>query len=184
MEWAGSHVYSSLFICWGAMAALYYYYGIPKHTTEAKVSGVYRHHIEQSGFPLTCGFDDYFYAIHSRHAEIRYNDCSGRVNDGKEIELYVLASSSECGPYLLQSHNGRKVFVIGHAEYDSDTLRLEYLRDQNRGINPQPPHNYFPKEDTNKMPQMNWRAHGMLLFTNWINYYVYQATPYRLEEIG
>ncbi|MEM9423452.1 MAG: homoserine O-succinyltransferase, partial [Spirochaetota bacterium] len=168
-------VYSSLFICWGAMAALYYYYKIPKHMTNRKISGVYHHRVENFKFPLTRGFDDYFYAIHSRHAEIRRTDL--------HHDLCLLSSSSEGGLYLLQSQNGRKVFVTGHAEYDLETLKKEYLRDQERRMSPKLPQNYFPENDTQQTPLMSWRAHATLLFSNWINYYVYQQTPYRLEEI-
>ncbi len=190
-DWAEHYVYSSLFICWGAMAALYHYYGIAKHLTARKVCGVYRHCVENSAFPLTRGFDDHFYAIHSRHAELRREDLDA-VNPagaragaqaGANGELCLLSSSPEGGLYLLQTRNGRKVFVTGHAEYDPDTLKQEYLRDQERDMDPDIPRNYFPENDIDKVPYVTWRAHATLLFSNWINYYVYQETPYRLEEI-
>ena len=178
-DWAEHNVYSALYICWGAMAALYHFYGIQKHPTQKKISGVYRHGLETAQQPLTRGFDDYFYAIHSRHAEVRRTDIEAVLHR----ELLLLASSEEGGLYLLQSRNGRKVFVTGHAEYDIDTLKNEYLRDQQRSRNPDIPCNYFPQEDTAQLPYMSWRAHATLLFSNWINYYVYQETPYSLAEI-
>ncbi|WGK70399.1 homoserine O-succinyltransferase [Candidatus Haliotispira prima] len=180
-DWAEHHVYSTLYICWGAMAALYHFYGVPKHRTTRKVSGVYRHHLENPGYSLTRGFDDYFHAIHSRHAEVRREDIEN--NPRASDQLVLLSYSPEGGLYLLQNNNGRKVFVTGHAEYEIGTLGQEYLRDQDRSLNPDIPYNYFPENDTEKMPQMNWRAHGTLLFVNWINYHVYQETPYRLEDI-
>ncbi len=181
LDWAEHHAYSSLYICWGAMAALYHFYGIPKHLTERKVSGVYRHHIENTDYPLTRGFDDYFCAVHSRHAEVRSQDLD-KLPKARD-ELVLLSSSPEGGLYLLQNRNGRKVFVTGHAEYDVDTLQQEYRRDQDRALNPDIPCNYFPGDNVSQLPPMNWRAHATLLFTNWINYYVYQETPYHLEEI-
>ena len=178
MDWAVEHVFSTLYICWAAQAGMYYRYGVPKYELEKKCSGVYRHRILVRNCPLLRGFDDYFFAPHSRHTEVRAENI---VN---VPELQILCDSVKAGVYLVASRDGKHVFVTGHAEYDADTLKLEYERDTARGLNPQIPYNYFPEDDPTREPMVRWRAHGNLLFSNWLNYYVYQETPYDIDQIG
>ena len=178
MDWAEEHVFSTLYICWAAQAGMYYRYGVPKYELEKKCSGVYRHRILVRNCPLLRGFDDYFFAPHSRHTEVRAENI---VN---VPELQILCDSVKAGVYLVASRDGKHVFVTGHAEYDADTLKLEYERDTARGLNPQIPYNYFPEDDPTREPMVRWRAHGNLLFSNWLNYYVYQETPYDIDQIG
>lgn len=176
-EFAKTHVYSNMFICWGAQAALYYYYGIPKHILDKKVFGVYEHRNLRPTNPLMRGFDEIFYAPHSRHTEVRREDIL------KHPELRILAESPEVGPHIISTENGRQIFVLGHQEYDKTTLANEYFRDINKGIDIDVPANYFRDDDPNKEIMFRWRGHASLLFSNWLNYYLYQATPYNLEDL-
>ncbi|MBQ6569372.1 MAG: homoserine O-succinyltransferase, partial [Clostridia bacterium] len=177
MEWSRSHVYSVLHICWGAQAALYYHYGVPKYDLDKKLSGIYEHNVLNNLHPLLRGFNDEFYAPHSRYTEVRREDII------KHKKLEIIADSKEAGVYITCRKDGRQFFVMGHAEYDRDTLAKEYFRDINKGINPAVPENYFPNDDPSKVPNLTWRAHAALLFTNWLNYYVYQQTPYDLSTL-
>lgn len=178
MEWTKTHVYSTLHICWGAQAALYYHHGIPKIPLEKKLSGVYWHSIQQPNEPLFRGFDDRFRIPHSRYTTVAVED----ILTCPTLEL--LAISDEAGVFVCMSKDRRQIFVTGHPEYDVDTLDLEYKRDIAAGKNPEMPKNYYPNDDPTLMPHSTWRSHGALLYTNWLNYYVYQATPYDLSELG
>ena len=177
MEWTKSHVHSTLHICWGAQAGLYYHYGINKYTMDEKLSGVYEHTVDYKRSILFRGFDDVFYVPHSRHTDIKREDIE-RVHI-----LKILASSEKAGVYAITTPGGKQVFLTGHSEYDADTLEREYLRDKNLGLNPNVPENYYPGDDDTKRPLISWRAHATLLFTNWLNYFVYQTTPYDINEI-
>ena len=177
MDWANSNVFSTFYICWGAQAALYHMYGIPKYTLPEKKFGVYRHKVLVKNCRLMRGFDDYFYAPHSRHTEVRREDIE-RLSD-----LVILAESDEAGVFLLSSKDGRQVFVTGHGEYDAETLENEYLRDLNAGKSIEPPVNYYEDGDPQKRPVVRWRSHAHLLYGNWLNYYVYQETPYDLNTL-
>ena len=176
-EFAKTHVYSSMFICWGAQASLYYYYGINKHMTDGKVFGVFEHNVVRAHNPLVRGFDEVFYAPHSRHTEIYKEDIEARP------ELRILAESKEAGPHIISTENGRQIFILGHQEYDKDTLAGEYFRDINKGLEIDVPKNYFRDDDPKKEVLFRWRGHASLLFSNWLNYYVYQDTPYDLSEL-
>lgn len=177
IDWTHHNVYSTLFICWGAQAGLYHQYGIRKYPLPAKMFGVFPHKINRRNVPLLRGFDDIFYAPHSRHTEIRSQDIA-------EIpELDILAESEEAGVYLLMDKTGRQVFVTGHSEYDPLTLKSEYDRDVRLGKPIHVPLNYYPGDDPAQMPVVRWRGHSNLLFVNWLNYYVYQETPYNLDEL-
>ncbi len=178
MDWARDHVFSSYFICWGAQAGLYYYYGIDKHPLATKAFGVFAHTVTDAKNKLTRGFDTVFYAPHSRHTTVSADEirrCS---------KLDLLASSDEAGAYLIASKDGRQVFVTGHAEYDANTLKLEYERDCTAGMAIEPPKHYYRDDDPHKEPLVRWRAHANLLFSNWLNYCVYQETPYDLQELA
>lgn len=177
MEWKMKNVTSTLHICWGAQAALYHHYGIPKYPLKEKMFGVFLHTVSKKNTKLLRGFDDCFYAPHSRHTETRREDIE------KVEELEILSESEEAGLYIIASRDGRQIFVTGHSEYDPLTLKEEYERDIRRGLNITMPKNYFPNNDPTKMPIQMWRAHANLLFSNWLNYYVYQETPYDLNEI-
>ena len=177
MEWTKTHVYSTLHICWGAQAGLYYHYGIEKHLMEKKLSGVYKHHIMHPHERLLRGFDDVFKAPHSRYTTIYSEDII------RHPELTMLAESYEAGPYIVTAKNGRQLFVTGHSEYDKDTLAREYFRDVQKGIHPDVPENYFEHDDPHNDPLLSWRSHSTLLFTNWLNYYVYQSTPFELSKL-
>lgn len=177
LDWASENVFSTLFICWGAQAALYHYYGIEKQPLPKKLFGVYPHTVSNRTHKLLRGFDDMFYAPHSRHTTVRIADIQAHPS------LEVLASSEQAGMYLAASRDGRRIFVTGHGEYDSDTLELEYKRDLNAGLPIEPPCNYYPDNDTTQPPRVSWRAHGNLLFANWLNYFVYQETPYAVEQV-
>ncbi len=177
MEWSKSNVYSTFHICWGAQAGLYYHYGIPKHDLEEKKNGVFQHRITKKNVKLLRGFDDTFYAPHSRHTEVRREDIE------KVPELEILSESEEAGVYIVASKAGRQIFVMGHSEYDAMTLRDEYDRDIANGDKINVPQNYFPNDDISEAPIVKWRAHANLLYLNWLNYYVYQETPYSLNEI-
>ena len=176
-EFAKTHVYSSMFICWGAQAALYYHYGINKHMTDGKVFGVFEHNVVRAHNPLVRGFDEVFYAPHSRHTEIYKADIEDHP------ELRILAESEEAGPHIISTENGRQIFILGHQEYDKDTLAGEYFRDINKGLDIEVPKNYFRDDDPSKDILFRWRGHASLLFSNWLNYYVYQDTPYDLSEL-
>ena len=176
-EFAKTHVYSSMFICWGAQAALYYHYGINKHMTDGKVFGVFEHNVVRAHNPLVRGFDEVFYAPHSRHTEIYKEDIEDHP------ELRILAESEEAGPHIISTENGRQIFILGHQEYDKDTLAGEYFRDINKGLEIEVPKNYFRDDDPSKEILFRWRGHASLLFSNWLNYYVYQDTPYDLSEL-
>ena len=177
MEWTKTHVHSTLHICWGAQAGLYYHYGIGKQMMEEKLSGVYAHSVEYKRSILFRGFDDVFYVPHSRYTTVKREDIE-RVD-----ALRILASSEKAGVYAVITKRGKQVFLTGHSEYDVNTLEKEYLRDKNAGLNPAVPENYYPNDDDTKRPLLTWRAHATLLFTNWLNYFVYQTTPYDLDKI-
>ena len=177
MDWADKHVFSTLFICWASQAALYHRYGIPKHPVAEKVSGVFEHRITDSRIPLVRGFDDVFHAPHSRHTEVRKDDIDGHK------DLVILSDSEDAGIYIVVTRDGRDVYVTGHSEYDPLTLKEEYERDLAAGKNPSIPRHYFPNNDPSKQPEIKWRSHAHLLFANWLNYYVYQATPFDLETM-
>ena len=178
MDWSTTHVHSTLHICWGAQAGLYHHYGIQKHDLPAKASGVFEHHLVKPQSPLVRGFDDRFYAVHSRNTDVRREDVEA------EPQLEVVAVSDEVGLYIVKSTDSRRFFVFGHPEYDTDTLRLEYERDVKRGLNPEVPAHYFPNDDPTVEPRNVWRSQAQLLYTNWLNYYVYQTTPYDLARAG
>lgn len=177
MEWSRKNVHSVLHICWGAQAALYYHFGIPKYALPQKLSGIYCHKVLVPLHPLLRGFDDLFMAPHSRNTTVLREDIE--THD----ELAVLSVSDTAGVYMVANKNGRQFFITGHAEYDRDTLAKEYYRDLKKGIRPAIPENYFPNDDTQATPAFLWRGHANLLFTNWLNYYVYQQTPYDLKDL-
>ena len=178
MEWSKSHVHSTFHICWGAQAALYYHFGIPKVPLEKKLFGVFAHRAERKNYILLRGFDDVFMAPHSRHTTVRREDLENCP------ALKILASSEEAGAYVMITENGRQVFVMGHSEYDPRTLEREYLRDKNAGLPIEVPVNYYPDDDDTKEPMVTWRSHANLLYANWLNYMVYQTTPYDLKKIS
>ncbi|MGN0680403.1 MAG: homoserine O-succinyltransferase [Candidatus Fimisoma sp.] len=177
MEWSKSHVYSTFHICWGAQAGLYYHYGIPKETLDEKLFGVFSHTVVHRGSILFRGFDDIFYAPHSRHTTV------SRRNIDEVKELKVLAESPKAGVYALSNDGGRQIFIMGHSEYDTDTLAKEYFRDKEAGLPIHIPENYFPEDDDRREPICNWRSGANLLYSNWLNYFVYQATPYDVNKI-
>ena len=176
-EYAKTNVYSSMFICWGGQAALNYYYDIKKYPVSKKVFGVFEHKVTRPLNPLMRGFDECFYAPHSRHTTIRKEDVE------KVPELRILAESEDAGLHMLATDNGRQIFILGHQEYDKDTLYNEYMRDVNKGLEIEVPKNYFLNNDPEKDILFRWRSHASLLFSNWLNYYVYQETPYDLSEL-
>ncbi len=177
MEWSLHNIYSTFHICWGAQAGLYYHFGINKHPIPEKMSGIFEHKVLKQNVMLLRGFDEYFYAPHSRHTEIRREDIE------KVDGLDILAESDEAGVYIVSAMDGRQFFVTGHSEYDPLTLKCEYERDVCKGLNPRVPKNYFPNDDPLMPPHVKWRAHANLLFANWLNYYVYQQTPFDLDEL-
>ncbi len=177
MEWSKTNVYSSLHICWGAQAGLYYHYGIPKYDLPRKMFGIFPHKVEVSNNPLTRGFDEEFYVPHSRHTEIR------RMDIEKVSALRILASSPESGVAVIADKTERQFFIMGHFEYDRFTLANEYFRDKDKGLPIDIPRHYFPYDDPSQPPRFIWRSHANLLFSNWINYCVYQETPYDLEKL-
>ena len=176
-DWAKTHVTSTLFICWAAQAGLYHYYGIPKYPLERKKFGIFEHKILDPKNPIFRGFDDVFFAPHSRHSEVR------RADIEKVSGLKILSESDEAGVYIVQGRNGREFFVTGHSEYAPNTLRDEYFRDMDKGLEIDIPRNYFEDNNPEKKPVVRWRSHGNLLFTNWLNYFVYQKTPYNISRI-
>ena len=178
MEWSKTHVWSTFHICWGAQAALYYHYGIKKYKLDKKLFGVFKHKADYKRAILLRGFDDEFYVPHSRHTTVKREDVE------KIPELKILASSDEAGLYAVMTPQGRQIFITGHSEYDGDTLMHEYLRDITLGRDIDVPKNYFPDDDPTKEPIVNWRSHANLLYSNWLNYFVYQTTPYDITKIS
>lgn len=176
-EWARHHVTSTLYICWAAQAGLYHHYGIPKYPLEKKKFGIFKHVMSNPELPIFRGFDDEFYIPHSRHTEIRREDIERRP------ELSILAESDESGVYMVMAREGREFFLTGHSEYSPLTLDTEYRRDLSKGLPIEMPQHYYRNDDPSQPPLVRWRGHANLLFNNWLNYYVYQATPYRLEDI-
>lgn len=176
-DWARTHVTSTLYICWAAQAGLYRHYGIPKHELPAKMFGIFEHHVNNPLLPIFRGFDDVFYVPHSRHTEIRREDIE------KCSELDIVAESDEAGVYMVMARNGREIFVTGHSEYSPYTLDAEYRRDLDKGLPIEMPKNYYRNNDPSLPPLVRWRAHANLLFSNWLNYYVYQETPYDINQI-
>ena len=177
-EWSKTNVFSTLYICWGAQAGIYYHFGVQKHLLEKKLSGVFAHHILKPSSPLVRGFDDIVYAPHSRFTEVHAEDIAAKQ------DLELISVSEEAGVYIAKSTNSRHFFVFGHPEYDTNTLASEYHRDVKKGLNPEVPKHYFPHDDPSQRPISNWRAAAQLLYTNWLNYYVYQATPSDIEQVG
>ena len=177
MEWSKSHVQSTLHICWGAQAGLYYHFGVKKYLMDEKLSGVYAHKVDYKKSILFRGFDDVFYVPHSRYTTVSKEEIQAIKG------LRILSTSDKAGVYAVSTKEGRQIFLTGHSEYDSDTLNKEYTRDKNAGIDPKIPEHYFPNDDDTKAPLNTWRAHATLLFTNWLNYFVYQATPYDVMKI-
>ena len=177
MEWSKKNVWSTFHICWGAQAGLYYHYGINKKNLEKKISGVYKHKLCVKHEKLFRGFDDEFFVPHSRYTEICREDLE------KVHELKILSESDDAGIYAIANLKKRQFFITGHAEYDPYTLRNEYERDVKAGLNPEIPQNYYPEDNPTKEPLVKWRSVAHLLFANWLNYYVYQETPYEIDEI-
>ncbi len=178
MAWSTTNVHSTLHICWGAQAGIYYHYGVPKYELPNKVFGVFEHCVDKPSSPLVRGFNDVFCAPHSRYTEVHAED----IEANPQLEL--VATSEEAGVYLAKSTDSRNFFVFGHPEYDTDTLMVEYERDIAKGLDMPLPRHYFPNDDPTQQPHATWRAHAQLLYTNWLNYYVYQTTPYDLEKAG
>lgn len=177
MEWTKTMVTSTFHICWGAQAGLYYHYGINKYPLEEKMFGVFEHKVRRKTKMLMRGFDDKFFAPHSRHTEVREEDIK------KHPELEILASSDKAGIYIVMSKGGKQIFVMGHSEYDSHTLAGEYFRDIEKGLDIKIPCNYFPDDDPKRQPVVRWRSGANLLYSNWLNYHVYQTTPYDINSI-
>ncbi len=177
MEWSRSHVYSTFHICWGAQAGLYYHFGVEKHLLPQKLFGVYAHRVTHKGSILFRGFDDSFFVPHSRYTEV------DREQILAEPRLKILAESEEAGVYAVSTDGGRQIFITGHSEYDADTLAKEYRRDRDAGLDTALPKNYFPDDDDSRAPVCRWRSSANLLFSNWLNYFVYQATPYDVKTI-
>ena len=177
MEWSKTHVFSTIYICWAAQAGLYYHYGIPKYPLEKKRFGIFPHRAEVSNCQLLRGFDDVFYVPHSRNTEVRREDIE------RIPQLEILTSSDISGVHIVANKNGRQYFITGHSEYDRDTIANEYRRDVEKGLDIQIPYNYFPNDDPNNMPVFSWRCTANLMFSNWLNYCVYQKTPYNLDEL-
>ncbi len=177
MEWSKTHVHSTFHICWGAQAALYYHFGVPKHDLPKKLFGIFPHKVERKTSILCRGFDDTFMVPQSRHTTVLREDVE------KCPEIKIIASSEEAGVYIMSTENGRQIFITGHSEYDAGTLRKEYLRDKYAGLPIEIPKNYFPDDDDTKEPRVTWRSHANLLYANWLNYFVYQTTPFDLRDI-
>ncbi|MBQ4268051.1 MAG: homoserine O-succinyltransferase [Clostridia bacterium] len=177
MEWSKTHVHSTFHICWGAQAGLYYHYGIDKAPLDEKLFGVFPHEVEYKNSILFRGFDETFMVPQSRHTTVRREDIE------KNPDLKILASSPRAGVYAVSSRNGRQIFITGHSEYDADTLKNEYLRDLSQGKPIKIPENYFPNDDETQTPLVSWRAHANLLYSNWLNYFVYQTTPYDIKAV-
>ena len=178
MEWSKTHVTSTFHICWGAQAGLYYHFGVKKLPLDKKLFGVFEHQVERRTSMLLRGFDDTFFVPHSRHTTIDRSDIEAVP------ELKILASSEEAGIYAVATDKGRQIFITGHSEYDAETLKLEYERDKKAGLPIDVPKNYFPGDDDTQPPRVTWRSHANLIYTNWLNYYVYQRTPYIIDDIA
>lgn len=178
MEWSKTHVHSTFHICWGAQAGLYYHFGIRKYPLPEKLFGVFEHRVERKSSILFRGFDDTFFVPHSRHTTVRREDVEAVP------ELKILAASPVAGLYAVSTENGKQIFITGHSEYDGDTLKNEYYRDKNAGLPIKIPYNYFPNDDDTMEPIVHWRSHANLLYANWLNYIVYQTTPYELDSLG
>ena len=176
-DWAKKHVTSTLYICWAALAGLYHHYGVPKYVLDRKISGVFKHRIDDELNPIFRGFDDVFYVPHSRYSEVRREDIE------KIDGLKIIAESDESGIYMVMARGGREFFITGHSEYSPGTLDFEYHRDLEKGINPAIPANYYLNDDPTQQPIVRWRSHANLLFSNWLNYFVYQETPYDIRDI-
>lgn len=177
MEWSKTNVHSTLHICWGAQAGLYYHYKIPKYQLGKKMFGVFAHYTLDKSIPLFRGFDEIFFVPHSRHTEVHASDIAAVP------ELKLISMSDEAGVFAVMNRNDRQIFIMGHPEYDVDTLASEYFRDVAKGMDIDVPRNYFPNDDPSLRPVVTWRAHAQLFYCNWLNYYVYQATPYDLTEL-
>ncbi len=179
LDWARTHVTSTFYICWGAQAALHHFYGIDKYPLEKKLFGVFRHKINDTSFPLFRGFDDEFYAPHSRHTTVWADEIN------RHPELTILSESEEAGVYIVTSRGGREFYVTGHSEYSPSTLHKEYIRDKERGMESVAlPENYYRNNDPEQPPLVQWRSHANLLYINWLNYFVYQATPFNIADIA
>lgn len=178
MEWSKTHVFSTLHICWAAQAGLYYHFGIPKYPLAQKMFGIFPHVVEVEHSLLLKGFDECFYVPHSRNTEIR------RADIEQVPQLEILTSSPMSGVHIVANKNGRQYFITGHSEYDRDTIAQEYFRDRDKGIDIQIPYHYFPEDDPTRTPRVTWRCHANLMFSNWLNYCVYQRTPYNLDELS
>ena len=178
MEWSKTNVHSTFHICWGAQAGLYYHYGVKKYPLKEKLFGVFEHQVDYKRSILLRGFDDRFWVPHSRHTTIHREDVENIPG------LRILASSEKAGVYAMASRGGRQIFITGHSEYDPETLKTEYLRDKNLGLPIHVPENYFPNDDDTQPPMVRWRGHANLLYSNWLNYFVYQTTPYDIMTIG
>ena len=178
MEWTTTNVHSTMHICWGAQAGLYYHYGIPKIPLDKKLFGIFEHTLVKPNIPFFRGFNDIFSMPHSRYTTVEKQD----ILNVPELEL--LSVSDKAGVFAVKSEDNHRFFITGHPEYDADTLALEYFRDVDRGLDIQVPYNYFPNDDPTQKPRITWRAHAQLLYSNWLNYYVYQTTPYDLSDIG
>ena len=178
MEWSKTNVTSTFHICWGAQAGLYYHYGIQKYPLDKKLFGVFLHKAEYKRSMLLRGFDDEFWVPQSRHTTVLREDIE------KHPELKILASSEEAGVYAVATERGKQIFITGHSEYDADTMKNEYLRDKNAGLPIDVPKNYFPNDDDTKEPVVRWRSHANLIYSNWLNYFVYQITPFNIDEIN
>ena len=176
-EWSKTHVHSTFHICWGAQAGLYYHFGIKKYPLPEKMFGVFEHTVNYKNPILFRGADDVFMAPHSRHSTVLQEDIE------KVPELKILATSEKAGVYACMTQNGKQIFITGHSEYDAGTLAKEYFRDKDKGLDIKIPENYFPDDDDTKAPRVSWRSHANLLYSNWLNYFVYQTTPYDIEEV-
>lgn len=177
-NWSRCHVWSTIYICWAAQAGLYQHYQIPKYKLGKKMFGVFKHKTLDATNPIFRGFDDVFYAPHSRHTEVRREDIL------KNKELKLIAEAEDAGVYMVEARNGREFYIMGHSEYSPNTLRDEYFRDLNNGLPIEIPRNYFKDDDPQKEPLVRWRSHGNLLFVNWLNYFVYQQTPFNINDIS
>lgn len=177
IDWSRTHVTSTVYICWAAQAGLYHNYGVPKHILPEKISGVFPHTVSDRSNPLFRGFDDVFCVPHSRHSEVRKADIL------RVPELSIMSESEESGVYIVMARNGREIYITGHSEYSPLTLDFEYRRDTAKGMNPHVPRHYYKDDDPEKGPVVTWRGHANLLFSNWLNYFVYQETPYDIREI-
>ena len=176
-SWARTHVTSTLYICWAALAGLYFHYGVKKYVLDRKISGVFKHYIDDPRNPIFRGFDDEFYVPHSRYSEVRKEDIATIA------DLKIISESDESGVYMVMGRGGREFYITGHSEYSPMTLDFEYHRDLEKGLNPHVPDNYYLDDDPAKKPIVRWRSHANLLFTNWLNYFVYQETPYDIRKI-